>query len=71
MGAVATAIPIARRITDSDFVLPRFLPQIVIACGSVSNRSGVSVRLVAVLCTRKDSKILILSSWVEVVFGEL
>ena len=71
MGAVARAIPIAGGITDSDFVLTRFLPQIVIACGSVSNRSGVSARPVAVLCTRKDSKILILSSCVEVVFGEL
>ena len=40
------------------------------AC-SVSSRSGVSARPIAVLCTRKDSKILILSSCVEVVFGEL
>ena len=44
MGAVAKAMPIAGRITDSDFVLTRFLPQIAIACGSVSNRSGVSAR---------------------------
>ena len=71
MGAVARAIHIAGRITDSDFVLTRFPPQIVIACGSVSSRAGVSARPIAFLCTRKDSKILILSSCVEVVFREL
>ena len=44
MGAVARAIHIAGRITDTDFVLARFLLQIVIACGRVSSRSGVSAR---------------------------